>query len=308
MTLTATQRARRTNHLGSSDVAAILGVSPWASAYDVWLSKTGKVEEDNSDSEWTNAGDLLEPSVLAWAETQIGKLDRRGTERRADGLPIVVHIDALTATDREPVEAKTSGITGPVYGDWGEAGTDQVPDYYLVQCHAHMLAAGKDICHLPALLGGRGYVLFGIGLDPRLADLIAERATTFWDKHVQGDVPPTDSKPSLEVISRARRQPGKVAKLAPQLVAEFQQAKEQAKHWEQRKKQLQAELLAVDPEAEAFDFNDAAKWFTYFSQSRSTVDAKALQQHHPDVYQQVVSTSTFRVLREVKKPRAKKGE
>jgi len=41
MALTTEQREIRRRYLGSSDIAAIFGMSPWKSAYDVWLEKTG---------------------------------------------------------------------------------------------------------------------------------------------------------------------------------------------------------------------------------------------------------------------------
>lgn len=35
----------RKEHLGASDIAAIMGISPWKSAYRLWQEKTGKVED-----------------------------------------------------------------------------------------------------------------------------------------------------------------------------------------------------------------------------------------------------------------------
>jgi putative phage-type endonuclease len=37
----------RKNHIGASDIAAIIGISPWKTAYTLWLEKTGKKKEDD---------------------------------------------------------------------------------------------------------------------------------------------------------------------------------------------------------------------------------------------------------------------
>lgn len=43
MPITQKQREFRRSHIGSSDIAAILGKDPYKTAYDVWLDKTGQL-------------------------------------------------------------------------------------------------------------------------------------------------------------------------------------------------------------------------------------------------------------------------
>ena len=45
MPITDEQRERRKTRLGSTDIAAILGVDHFRTAYDVYLEKTDKLEE-----------------------------------------------------------------------------------------------------------------------------------------------------------------------------------------------------------------------------------------------------------------------
>ena len=55
--------AERRSGIGGSDIAAILGLSPWKTAVDVWLDKTGQREDDTvGDAEavrWGVASCLL---------------------------------------------------------------------------------------------------------------------------------------------------------------------------------------------------------------------------------------------------------
>ena len=45
-------------------MAALLGLSPWATKLDIWYEKTGKVKPDNSDDDATLIGTYLEPGIL----------------------------------------------------------------------------------------------------------------------------------------------------------------------------------------------------------------------------------------------------
>ena len=56
--------------IGGSDVAGILGLSPWASAYSVWVSKvTELVDEDNERFEF---GRRAEPMLAEWFHDRTG--------------------------------------------------------------------------------------------------------------------------------------------------------------------------------------------------------------------------------------------
>ena len=64
--------ADRKKAIGASDVAAILGVSPWASGWDVWADKTDRLERWEGN-EQTRLGQFFEPSVLDYAESKVGE-------------------------------------------------------------------------------------------------------------------------------------------------------------------------------------------------------------------------------------------
>ena len=299
MPITAEQRAARVKCIGSSDMASILGVNPWRSAYDLWLDKKGLVERE-PDDESRRLGTALENAALDEAELRLGSLDRNVFAELPE-IHLGANVDAILRASGEPVEAKTSGIAGPLYGQWGEEGTDQVPDMYVIQAHVHMMCTKKEVCHLLALLGGLGARLYRINLQADIRTIIEQAAVGFW-KSVDSDTPPEDSKPSLEVLKRVRRTTDRIAHVDPMLVAEYQGACAAVKEAETKKDQAQAALLAADPAAEAFDFGDAKKWYSFFSQQRTNVDSKALQADHPDIWAQYAKTSTFRMLRLTNKP------
>ena len=53
----------RTGGIGGSDVSIIAGVNPFKSVHQLWLEKTGQVEPEQIESEYTHFGTLLEPIV-----------------------------------------------------------------------------------------------------------------------------------------------------------------------------------------------------------------------------------------------------
>jgi len=159
MPITEKQRQRRRNHIGASDMAAIMGLSPWRTPYDVWAEKTGRlVDEADPDNEVMALGTLLETGVLDFAGSVLGPI-RRNQFRKHPSLPIGGHLDAIRVGTNEPVEAKTAGLLGPLREPWGDEGTDHVPDRILIQVHTQCLALAPvevERAYVAALLGGQG--------------------------------------------------------------------------------------------------------------------------------------------------------
>ena len=274
----------RTHFIGASDVPAILGLSPWRTAYEVWLEKTGRLE-DKAESAAMSAGKKLEAAVLDWAEEQLGPL-KRDVTAAIPTTPILCHPDAMTQGG-QPVEAKTSGITGRLYGEWGEPGTDEIPDYYVIQCLVQLEACKAEVCHVPALLGGRGFVLYRVPASSSLQQHIVEHCCQWWNKHVEGDTPPPlERLPELEVLKRVRRVPEKVIRFEDaQVVERWLEAKERLRAATVEAEEAQAAVLYALGDAVAAELPDG-RLLTYFEQRRKGY---------------YVKESTFRVLRLIKK-------
>jgi len=280
MALTERQKELRRNHIGSSDMAAILGLDPWCNAYDIWLYKTDKIEEA-PETMVMKRGKIFEPAVLSYAEEQLGKISRRNTYRVAeDNLPLASNLDASLVKTGEPVEAKTVGLFAPAKEDWGDADTDQVPDNVIIQVHVQMFCVKKGLCHVPAFIAGRGFNLFRVPYDKELAEFIVEKAIEFWDKYVKSDQPPSDIAPSLNVIKRVRRQPNKIIQIEDRIIDNWQRGKTTFNLAREAKDRTEAELIAALGDAEGGQFSDGL--VTYFQQHRKSYTVKE---------------SAFRVLR-----------
>jgi len=300
MPITELQRKERRKAIGSSDVAALLGIDPYRTPYDLWLEKTGRLEEQGPEapSAAADAGNRFEPAVLDFAQERLGPLIRNQRRVRPE-LYLAVNLDAVVRRNGEPVEGKTAGLFSPLIDPWGEPETDQVPDRVLAQTHGQMLTVKKEICHVPSFLAGRGFLMFCVPFNPDLGNEIAERAVAFWENNVLADTPP-EGVASLPVLKRMRRVPKKITTLGENLLTDWLTAKEKAAQAGKVAEAVQSVLLTALGDAEAARF-PSGEAVTYFEQGRADLDVKRLRAEKPEVAVEYMRETAFRVLRHKKK-------
>jgi|TARA_R100000501_G_C2618554_1_gene112021 putative phage-type endonuclease len=272
---TERQKELRAKRIGSSEIAAVFGISPWMTAFDLWLTKTGQVIDVDDEKAWMTAGNHFEQGVLAFATEQLGPL-RRNQFRVVPDLPLSATTDALVISTGNPVEAKTTGLYGPVKDIWGDEGTDQIPDYYNLQCQVHLMATGKEVCHVPAFIGGRGFCMFTVKAHPKLQAIIGNKAKEFWNNYVVPKVAPPDSLASLSVLKRVIRTPKKVVDVSSDLVSEWQAANAAKNDAIKEADEMKAQVIQAmgDAEAGILEGEEGPQAITYFSTERSGYTVK----------------------------------
>lgn len=279
--LDAKSREARRTRLGSSDLPAILGLDTYRSAADVWLEKTGRLTGEGKTSSAIDRGNLLEPYLLDWAETQLDQQIERDVMLMPspdDGMRIA-NLDGRTV-NHEIVEAKTTVLTD----DWGEPYTDQVPERVLAQVHHQFAVAGRDfrVAYVPVLLPGFRTLdlrMYKIERNEELCEIITADAVDFMERFVRADVAPDDYRPSLETLKRVQRVPEKVVDVTDELFLRVQQARLRASEADKAKKAAEAELIAALGDAEGGACG--AGTIAYMEQTRKAYE---------------VAEATFRVL------------
>ena len=247
---TEKQLAARSKGIGSSDMASIMGLNPFQTAYDVWVEKTGKIESVDAPNEAMIAGTLFEKGVLMWARGILGKM-RHNQFRTAPEYNLLTHIDAVVVDSGAPVEAKTAGLKGAPTTGWGEPDTDEVPDPVIIQSHVHMICLDyQNVCFVPAFLAFRGFQMFVVNFNSELAERIKEAAVHFWENHVVTDIPPKDSAPSLNIARHLRRVPQKMTAISESLLRNYIEASRIASEAEKAKREATAFLLGALGDAE----------------------------------------------------------
>lgn len=188
--------------IGGSDIGAILGLSPYRSAVDVWLEKVGR-QRSHSDAVHLRYGQHLEPFIALEYERVTGHKTHAHpvTVRHSEHSHLFAHVDRLVSVDGEAVidskgeittktllECKTASAFTST--NWGAEWSDEVPPAYLAQCVWYMALTGCKEAHLAVLLGNSDFRVYRVPQDEELASVLIEQALRFWDEHVVKCVAP----------------------------------------------------------------------------------------------------------------------
>lgn len=198
--LSAENLERRVHTLGSSEVAAVLGLNPYATAHQVWLAKC--MGETFDGNERTELGQLLEPTIMGLYCGRYSKKIKRGDYTvgpepwmscTPDGL-IVNDNGIEICEDEAPLcEAKLVGLR-TLY-QWGPGNTDEqesdaIPVHYLVQALWQLGCRPRaPYVDVSALLGTE-FRSYRIWRDDRTIQNMIDRAGEWWRAYVVTKTPP----------------------------------------------------------------------------------------------------------------------
>lgn len=194
----------RQKYIGGSDVSAILGISPWKTATDLWLDKIKPPAEraDETNATAKRRGSRLEPYILDMIREEHGLQIVARNERYVDDeVPyFAAEIDAETAD--ETVEIKT--VHPFKAKEWGELETDHLPLHYVAQVQWGLGIRRRARCRVFALIGDdlRPYV---VERDDETIAAMRARAAEFWTRYVATQIaPPLDfgDRKTLDTLKR----------------------------------------------------------------------------------------------------------
>jgi putative phage-type endonuclease len=292
----------RTKYLGGSDIGAILGLSSYRTPLDVWLEKTGKD---------INPIDNLPIRFGTFNESFVASEYMHATGYTLSEYPKAVthhnhpylqgHIDRFVTTEpgsplfqsngkcvaSHLLECKTASPF--TQSQWGEAGSDEVPMSYLAQCHWYLLLTQLKRCDLAVLFGNSDFRIYQIERDPDLESTLLETAVTFWEKHVQTDIPP-DAKTINDYQKLfAKEVPGKTLEATDQTYLLIEAAKNinaVIDTKEQELEQIKKSIMAQMQEAQELTYhgNILATWKKPKPSFR--FDSKRFECEYPELFPQ----------------------
>lgn len=174
----------RRQGIGASDVAAILNISPWQTAYQLWESKTGRSVKSDSNEFIFKKGHELEPKARAQYEILHDRLAPPKLVQREDCPWARASLDGFCEEDNRIVEIKYVGNGEK----WEMAQKGEVPEYYRSQMMWQMYVTGADKADYVAF-NSETIIVIEVPMDIPYIKNIVERVTDFWDM-VQDDVAP----------------------------------------------------------------------------------------------------------------------
>jgi putative phage-type endonuclease len=303
--------AERRNGLGASDVPALLGLSPYSTPWQVWVSKVtdapevvgtepmrwGQVLERSILNEWTGRENYLAgPLGQAWQHPQ-----HEWARCTPDGVLLAAapFMDPGLSVDlwyeAEPwavVEVKNVR-SGADEWDRGET----VPPYIVAQVQWQMFVTGLERGFVVALIGGNRLHVHELAADPAVHAEMFRVARDWWASHVvAGEPPQVEAADNALLASLWPTSVEKAVEVDPELIVELRAARAAAKVAEARKDEAEARLKAAlgDADTAVCDGRVAATWRT---QSSTRVDVSRLRAAEPEVARRFTTTSTIRVLR-----------
>lgn len=267
--MTPYELERRRKVVGASEVGLLFGLPSFGgrTVSDLWFEKKYGTIHGGKGNASTALGHKLEPVILAEAEDRLGVqiVDRQKWITLGNNGAT---LDGRVENNGALVEAKTSGILWRGdQSEWGEDGSDDVPDSYLVQVQAQLLVSGAELGYLAALIGGRGFAMYRIAPQSALMDAIKAKSVEFINS-LDSDQPPMEP-PQLETLKRIKRQPNKIVSQTEEIDELWEQlteAKAGSKAAKETEETIQRKLLAKIGDAEAAELRSGR--ITYFEQSR----------------------------------------
>jgi putative phage-type endonuclease len=216
--LTAQQIEERRTGIGSSDIAAVVGASPWAGPLDIWLDKQGLASPflQNEAILW---GDLLEdPIAREYARRTSQSIARpEGTIRRKDRPWMLCHPDRIIVGKSKGLECKNRGLRqAHRYGE----GPQDCQEEEICQAAWCMACTDCEEWDVAVLLGGQELRIFTLERDLELEGMMIEAGDRFWDLVQRKVLPPVDGSQAFQAYLTERyprdRRPLRVATVQEQ--------------------------------------------------------------------------------------------
>lgn len=287
-------RARR---IGSSDVAAVLGVSPYSRPWDVYerLVLGASVSPPTPAQE---RGVLLEPRVLATYAQRTGRRIRRTpphTLYTRDGWASATP-DALAVDERLIIEAKTDsrrdrwGPEQPI-DRWTEDAAGIVRPEYFLQVSHQLWVLDAPAADLAVLVPGDDPLLpelriYRISRDESVIRRMVARLSEWWERHVVGRVPPAwdDSDAAGRALARVERSGSRWATTyEAALAAQYEFLSRTEKAAKDAKKGLARQLLVTAGSSSRLDLPAGGRVTIVRRSGTPTLDEGALLADHPEL-------------------------
>ncbi|MGD7189974.1 YqaJ viral recombinase family protein [Ralstonia pseudosolanacearum] len=182
----------RKSGIGGSDAAAAVGLSPYQSQLELWLTKTSRdanlpKPDPDDTTEPVYWGTILEPIVAASYTKQTGNRIRRvNAVLQHPTIPwMLANVDREVVGNREIqlLEVKTAGEFG------ARLWRDGVPEHVVCQVQHQLAVTGKQAADVAVLLCGQKLDVHRIERDDALIARLIELEAAFW-RYVETDTPP----------------------------------------------------------------------------------------------------------------------
>ena len=287
----------RRKGIGSSDCAAACGLNPYMSMLELWMIKTGRIQQNIKEESEGHAplywGKRLEPLVAEYYSMHTNHKVRRVNavlqHRDPDKHFMLANLDySVVGSDEVQIlECKTAGEYG------AKLWRDGVPLYVLCQVQHQLAVTGKKAAHICVLLCGHETRIFKVTRSESVIQHIVNAERYFWEC-VEKDTPPeadaSESAAKALQLLYPEHIPFSTTDLSrdeqanqqfEQLIRVRNQVEKHQEQFDLLKHQLQAKMQ----ESERATFKAGSVTWKKAKDSVS-LDSKALLKSHPEFLNQ----------------------
>ncbi len=291
----------RQKGIGGSDVAAIMGLSPWKTPLDVYLEKKNPISmEDDSDlikdKPELARGRRCEKYILEeYSERMSYKLSPGRLVIHPDYPILRGNIDAFVEGQNVIVEAKSVGGS---LSSWDS----EIPIYYKTQVAFYAMITNCESVDLPVLFDRWQYACFVYYRDHSFEERILKACLDFWNNHILTDIPPPPSnlKDIQSLYPKSEPKGCDVTELIHDNLLALYSIKKRIKMLSESEEIYKLNIMEYMKDAETIldGVNILATWKT---QNRSILDIDRLKKEYPKLYSKLYSKykkdQTIRVFR-----------
>ncbi|WP_312080370.1 YqaJ viral recombinase family nuclease [Acinetobacter schindleri] len=293
MTQTEWLEVRRKG-IGSSDCAAACGLNPYMSMLELWMIKTGRIQQNIEEDSEGHAplywGKRLEPLVAEYysmhTQHKVRRINAVLQHPDPDKHFMLANLDysVVGEADVQILECKTAGEYGTKL--W----RDGVPLYVLCQVQHQLAVTGKQAAHVCVLICGHETKIFKVTRSESVIQHIVNAERYFWEC-VENDTPPSVDASESAAKAILQLYPAHVPLTVEDLSQNenanlmFDQLikmKEEIQHKQERFDLLKHHIQMLMKDAERATFAHGSVVWKKAKDSIS-LNTKALLQHQPEL-------------------------
>lgn len=189
-TLSPERAEKRRVNVGASEVAALFGLHPYLTAFELWHQKAGKLPVDDlGGNARVEAGIFMESGIAAWVKHRTGwplvKVERYCEHPTIAGMGASPDYEYLDAGTGERVTVQVKNVDGIVFRSW----EDGPPMVYQLQVQHEIACGGYKRGVLAVCIGGNDLELFHYDRHESAVSRIEAAVAEFW-KSIHAGLPP----------------------------------------------------------------------------------------------------------------------
>jgi putative phage-type endonuclease len=192
----------RARFIGGSDIASVMGLSPWRTPFQTWQRKVMAHVEPTDEQRnrsakkrghrWESvvAEMLVEHLIAEGHGVEIVASNRRYQDAELPFLAAEIDFEIILDDEDEITNVELKTVHPFAARHWGEEGTDEIPTHYTAQAMHGLGVTNRRRCIVAPLFGADSISSHVILRDDETIAAMRRMASDFWNNHVLPAIPP----------------------------------------------------------------------------------------------------------------------